>query len=220
MSRVPFIASSTASRIAGRRYSLHPAARAIGRRRDRAGKPACAVRRLARRPPPACRAHGVGPLSRTKLVRKLCRAPARPLWLDLTDQCHSAFLAAPVNCALIERRAGGRAEWPETMKWELMVCKTSEDHHAWTQRWASHMGGHVLSENSPARPVGASSGARPYWIMSPNIITGRNKYLSKRACAKTCGSIKLKAEIGDFIFFKLRSGYGSSSCFACGGCGF
>jgi hypothetical protein len=55
-----------------------PAARATGRRRSRAGKPACAFRHLARRPPPARRPHGGKALSGTWLVCKLGRASAQP----------------------------------------------------------------------------------------------------------------------------------------------
>jgi hypothetical protein len=59
------------------------ASRAAGRRRRRRGKPTGAVRNLARRPPAAGRAHGVGALSATGLVRKSGRSnkgePDRPL---------------------------------------------------------------------------------------------------------------------------------------------
>jgi hypothetical protein len=49
-----------------------------------------------------------------------------------------------------------RAEWPEAMKRELMTCKTSQDQHAWTQRWALYLGGQVLSTTprAPERSTG------------------------------------------------------------------
>jgi hypothetical protein len=47
-----------------------------------------------------------------------------------------------------------RAEWPESMERELMACRTAADHRLWAERWALHLGGQVLSENAPVRPVG------------------------------------------------------------------
>jgi hypothetical protein len=66
MSRAPFIV------IDGRLYrwkDILELRRAQLRRRRGTGKPACALRNLARRPPPARRAHGIGALFATWLVR-------------------------------------------------------------------------------------------------------------------------------------------------------
>jgi hypothetical protein len=58
-----------------------------GRRRSRAGKPTSVICNLARRPPPALRAHGIGALSASSNIRPLKQgraaahegsAPARP----------------------------------------------------------------------------------------------------------------------------------------------
>jgi hypothetical protein len=37
---------------------------------------------------------------------------------------------------------------------ELMACWTAADYRLWAERWALHLGGQVLSEKAPARPVG------------------------------------------------------------------
>jgi hypothetical protein len=70
MTRAPFIA------IDGKLYRWKDilAARATGRRGSRAGKPTGVNCNLARGPPPTRRAHGIGALSATVLVRKSGRS--------------------------------------------------------------------------------------------------------------------------------------------------
>jgi hypothetical protein len=56
------------------------------------------------------------------------------------------------SSALASVQAAARAEWPKAMKREMQACRTTEQQRLWSEKWALHLAGRVVSEVAPERP--------------------------------------------------------------------